>query len=115
MTRHLRRIGTLARTACATVALLALSGFISDGPDAASADIMSYVGEIALVGFNFVPNGWAAADGSSLPISEHEALFNLIGTTFGGDGSSTFNLPKLDAPAQGMTYVVSLYGVYPSP
>jgi microcystin-dependent protein len=115
MTRHSHRLGAVARTACATVALLALSGSVSDGPDAASADIMSHIGEIALVGFNFAPNGWVPADGRSLPIAENEALFGLIGTTYGGDGSSTFNVPKIDAPAQGMIYVIALFGVYPSP
>lgn len=54
-----------------------------------------YVGEIILVGFNFAPAGWAFCDGSLLPISENETLFQLIGTTYGGDGESTFALPDL--------------------
>lgn len=54
-----------------------------------------YVGEIILVGFNFAPVGWALCDGSLLPISENETLFQLIGTTYGGDGESTFALPDL--------------------
>jgi microcystin-dependent protein len=54
-----------------------------------------YVGEIRAVGFNFAPAGWALCDGSLLPISEYETLFNLIGTTYGGDGQSTFALPDL--------------------
>ena len=112
---RLRALARTARTACATVALLALSGFISDGPDAASADIVSYIGEIALVGFNFTPNGWVPADGRSLSMNEHEALFGLIGTTYGGDGATTFNVPKLDPPAPGMAYVIALYGAYPTP
>lgn len=115
MTRHSRRLGTLARTACATTALLALSGFVSDGPAAASSDAMPYIGEISLVGFNFAPNGWLPADGRSLPIDEHEALFGLLGTKYGGDGTATFNLPTLAAPQQGMVYVISVYGQYPNP
>lgn len=114
MTRHSRRLGALTRTACATAALLALSGFISEGPDAASADIASYIGEIALVGFNFTPNGWVPADGRSLQMDENEALFGLIGTTYGGDGATTFNVPKLDPPAPGMMYVIALYGAFPT-
>src|SRR5438045_4960142 len=44
---------------------------------------------------NFAPSGWACCDGSTLPISENDTLFNLIGTTYGGDGQETFNLPDL--------------------
>jgi microcystin-dependent protein len=54
-----------------------------------------YVGEIRLVAFNFAPAGWAFCDGQLLPISQYETLFNLIGTTYGGDGQSTFALPDL--------------------
>ena len=54
-----------------------------------------HVGEIRLVGFNFAPAGWARCDGSLLPISENEVLFQLIGTTYGGDGQETFALPDL--------------------
>ena len=54
-----------------------------------------YVGEIRMVGFNFVPLGWASCDGSLLPISQYDVLFNLIGTTYGGDGQTTFALPNL--------------------
>jgi microcystin-dependent protein len=55
----------------------------------------SYVGEIRMFGGNFAPAGWAFCDGSLLPISENETLFNLIGTTYGGDGEETFALPDL--------------------
>ena len=54
-----------------------------------------FVGEIRIAGFNFAPAGWAFCDGSLLPISGNETLFNLIGTTYGGDGQSTFALPDL--------------------
>jgi microcystin-dependent protein len=54
-----------------------------------------YVGEIRMFGGNFAPAGWMFCDGSLLPISENETLFNLIGTTYGGDGQSTFALPDL--------------------
>ncbi len=54
-----------------------------------------YVGEIRLFAGNFAPAGWMFCDGSLLPISEYETLFNLIGTTYGGDGQSTFALPDL--------------------
>src|SRR4029453_12380822 len=57
----------------------------------------SYVGEIRMFGGSFAPAGWAMCDGQLLPISENETLFNLIGTTFGGDGQSTFALPNLQS------------------
>ena len=54
-----------------------------------------YVGEIRMFGGNFAPAGWHFCDGSSLAIAENEVLFQLIGTTYGGDGESTFNVPDL--------------------
>jgi microcystin-dependent protein len=54
-----------------------------------------FLGMIRLVGFNFAPIGWALCQGQVLPISQNTALFSLIGTTFGGDGVQTFNLPDL--------------------
>ena len=54
-----------------------------------------YVGEIRLFAGNFAPAGWMFCAGQLLPISENETLFNLIGTTYGGDGQSTFALPDL--------------------
>jgi microcystin-dependent protein len=54
-----------------------------------------YVGEIRLFAGNFAPLGWALCDGSIIAIVENETLFNLIGTTYGGDGQSTFALPDL--------------------
>jgi microcystin-dependent protein len=54
-----------------------------------------YVGEIRMFGGNFPPSGWAFCNGATMPISENETLFQLIGTTYGGDGESTFNLPDL--------------------
>ena len=54
-----------------------------------------YVGEIRMFGGNFAPAGWAFCDGSLLPISEYDVLFQLIGTTYGGDGQTTFALPDL--------------------
>src|SRR5213082_3533800 len=54
-----------------------------------------YVGEIRMFAGNFAPAGWMFCSGQLLPISEYETLFNLIGTTYGGDGQSTFALPDL--------------------
>jgi microcystin-dependent protein len=54
-----------------------------------------YVGEIRMFAGNFPPAGWAFCDGALISISENETLFNLIGTTYGGDGESTFAVPDL--------------------
>lgn len=54
-----------------------------------------FVGEIRMFGGNFPPAGWAYCDGQLVAISQNDTLFNLIGTTYGGDGQSTFGLPDL--------------------
>ena len=56
-----------------------------------------YVGEIRMFAGNFAPAGWMLCQGQTLPISENETLFNLIGTTYGGDGQETFQLPDLQS------------------
>lgn len=54
-----------------------------------------FVGEIRMFGGNFAPAGWMFCEGQLLPIDQYDTLFNLIGTTYGGDGQSTFALPDL--------------------
>ncbi|MEO7720184.1 MAG: tail fiber protein [Capsulimonas sp.] len=54
-----------------------------------------FVGEIRLAAFQFAPSGWAFCSGQLIPIAENDTLFNLIGTTYGGDGVSTFALPNM--------------------
>ena len=54
-----------------------------------------FLSEIKMYGFNFAPRGWALCDGQILPINQNQALFSLLGTTFGGDGRTTFALPDL--------------------
>jgi microcystin-dependent protein len=54
-----------------------------------------FIGQIQIFGFNFAPRGWAHCDGQLLPISSYSALFSLLGTTYGGDGRTTFALPDL--------------------
>lgn len=54
-----------------------------------------FIGEIRIVGFNFAPRGWAFCDGQILSISQNTALFSLLGTTYGGNGSTNFALPDL--------------------
>ena len=54
-----------------------------------------FIGEITLFAGNFAPRGWALCDGQLLPVSQHDALFSILGTTYGGDGETTFGLPDL--------------------
>jgi len=59
--------------------------------------LTTYIGQIILVAFNFAPVGWLLCQGQLLSISQYEALFQLIGTTYGGDGQQTFKLPNLQS------------------
>ena len=58
-----------------------------------------FVAEIRIFPFNFAPKGWAFCDGQLMPISQNTALFSLLGTTYGGDGKSTFALPNMQGNA----------------
>jgi len=58
-----------------------------------------FVAEIRIFPFNFAPKGWAFCDGQLLPLSQNTALFSLLGTTYGGDGKSTFALPNMEGNA----------------
>src|SRR5438093_4597758 len=72
-----------------------------------------YYGEIRIFPGNFAPAGWAVCDGSLLSISDYDVLFNLIGTTYGGDGQTTFALPDLRSRApvhQGSGFVIGQAG-----
>jgi microcystin-dependent protein len=76
-----------------------------------------FVGEVRLVGFNFAPAGWLICAGQILPIDQYSTLFNLIGTTYGGDGQQTFGLPDLrgrtpihQGSSGGSTYVMGQTG-----
>ena len=57
-----------------------------------------FVGQVVLYAFKFAPSGWAPCEGQLLPVNQNPALFSLLGTTFGGNGQTTFGLP--DRPAQ---------------
>lgn len=58
-----------------------------------------FLAEIKIVGFNFAPKGWAFCDGQILPINQNQSLFSLLGTTYGGDGRTTYGLPDLRSRA----------------
>ncbi len=77
------------------------------GPD-------DFIGSVGLFGGNFCPRNTSEADGKLLEIVRFSSLFSLLGTTYGGDGRTTFGLPKLTAPQRGMRYCVVLQGSFPS-
>jgi len=78
--------------------------------------MFQFLGQIQLFGFGFEQPDWVKCRGQILQMKEHKALYQLIGTKFGGNGILTFALPDLrDAsPTPGMEYYISLKGVYPS-
>ncbi len=75
-----------------------------------------FIGVVKLVAFQYAPPNWASCSGQLLPINQYQALFSLLGTTFGGDGRTNFALPKLDAGAlqNGLHYIICLNGIYPA-
>lgn len=74
------------------------------------------IGQIILISFEFSPRGWAKCEGQLLPIQQNSALFSLIGTTYGGDGRTTFALPDLreHRPTSELHFVIAIQGIYPS-
>ncbi len=76
-------------------AIAAISGSAMTVSMPAQASSNPFIGEIMTVGSNFCPRGWASTDGQLLAISSNTALFSLLGTTYGGDGRTTFGLPDL--------------------
>ena len=81
------------------------------------------LGEIRWFAFNFAPRGWRLCDGQLLPINGNAALFSLLGTTYGGDGQTTFAVPDLlephfpDGPVEDfdrLTPSIAVFGIFPS-
>jgi microcystin-dependent protein len=78
------------------------------------------LGEISLVPFTFAPQGWAFCDGQLLSVAKNQALFSLLGPSFGGDGTTTFALPNLQSQAKlhfgegtRLNYVIAVNGYFP--
>lgn len=100
-----------------SVALLVLISCVAPRTASAQANL-PFLGEIQVFAFSFCPAGWAPLDGQLLPISQNAALFQLLGTTYGGDGLTTFALPKwgpaLTANGGPLRACIALQGVFPS-
>jgi microcystin-dependent protein len=75
-----------------------------------------FLGQIQLLPYNFAPVRWAFCEGQELSISRNTALFSLLGTMYGGNGTSTFALPNLKGkePDPNMHYCIALEGIFPS-
>ncbi len=85
----------LKKTTLSAICAVTLSLGLASTPERVVAGVEPYLGDIMIVGFNFCPRGWAAAEGQILPINTNPALFSLLGTQFGGDGRTSFALPDL--------------------
>ena len=104
------------RKAVLAVAALAASVLVQSAP--ANAGPQPFVGEIMIAPYDFCPRGYLPADGRLLQISQNTALFSLILTNYGGDGSSTFALPAM-APIRTVTgaflhHCIAIEGIFPS-
>jgi microcystin-dependent protein len=71
------------------------------------------IGTIKLFAGNFVPKGFMDCNGQTLPITQHEVLFSILGITYGGNYQKEFSLPKLQSPIVGMRYIICVEGIYP--
>jgi Phage Tail Collar Domain len=87
-------------------------------PRSAMAGANPFLGEIETFAFNFCPTGWAALNGQLLPISQNQALFALLGTTYGGDGQTTFAVPTakpiFSANGAPLKQCIAMQGIFPS-
>lgn len=73
-----------------------------------------FIGQVILVANSFCPGGTLPADGAKLPIAPYQVLYSLLGTTYGGDGATTFNLPAIPSPLANTRYCVVFLGLYPT-
>jgi microcystin-dependent protein len=85
----------LKNTAGSAICALTLAMGLASNADQAEAGPNPSLGDIMIVGFNFCPRGWAMAEGQILPINQNQSLYSLLGTTYGGDGRTSFALPDL--------------------
>lgn len=111
----------LFRTLVKLLVIAPVVGFYNLGvPTAATAQDF-YMGQIVMFGSNFCPRNFAEANGQILNIAQNQALFSLFGTTFGGDGKTTFGLPNLSgrapsappAPSANLKVCIAISGLFP--
>jgi microcystin-dependent protein len=95
-----------------------LTGTMCVMPQVARAQAEPFIAQIGTFAFNFCPNGWAPLNGQLIPIAQNQALFALIGTDYGGNGTTNFALPTakpiFTATGFPLTQCIALLGVFPS-
>lgn len=97
--------------------LLLIAVFMMVSSVASYADDEGYIGEVTLFAGNFAPRFHAFCNGQILSISSNQVLFSLLGSTYGGDGRTTFALPNLqeaEKSLKGVRYIIQTEGIYPS-
>ncbi len=72
-----------------------------------------FIGTVLLTAVGYAPQGWALCDGTLLSVANNNTLFALLGTRYGGDGRTTFALPKLESPDGETQYIIAMTGVFP--
>jgi microcystin-dependent protein len=72
------------------------------------------VGSIKLFAGSFIPEGYMECNGQLLPVQPNVVIYSILGTTYGGNGSVDFALPKLTPPHESMKYIINVRGIYPS-
>ncbi|MGJ8666621.1 MAG: phage tail protein [Patiriisocius sp.] len=72
-----------------------------------------YLGQVLLFAGNFAPRGWAFCQGQIQQIAKNQSLFAILGTKYGGDGRTTFGLPKMESQDE-VTYIICVEGMFPS-
>jgi hypothetical protein len=101
------------------LAVVMLSGMLCLNPQPARAQATDpFLGEIQAFGFNFCPHGWAPLNGQLLPINQNTALFALLGTAYGGNGTTTFALPTarpvFTVTGAPFMLCMAMFGVFPA-
>jgi microcystin-dependent protein len=99
--------------------LFAAALIVGLGSGTAQAQSSPFVGEVMIFSGNFCPKGWLPMSGQLLPISQYFVLFNIVGTTYGGNGKTNFALPKANpfttyGGAQTLTQCIAFLGVFPA-
>lgn len=94
-TRYAMKAQRMPNPARSLISIVFLLCLLAQSPQVLAQGSDPFIGQLALVPYNFAPRGWAFCEGQILPISQNTALFSLLGTTYGGDGQVTFALPDL--------------------
>jgi microcystin-dependent protein len=106
------------RAVIMTVSVLALAALFTVGAGRQAHADNDFLGQIIMLPYTFCPRGYIEADGQLLAISQYPALFSLLGTQYGGDGRTTFALPKLHGSSEGgredLKVCICVNGIYPS-